>query len=399
MNRSAQVGKYVYSTKPIGKGAFSKVYKGFNIETDEIIAIKIIEKYSLKPELVQRLHDEISLLAQLQHTHIAELKEFLEDDEYFYLILEYCAGGDLAHRIKKGKIPEEIARDYMKQLAEVLQYLQNKNIIHRDLKPQNILLTADQKTVKVTDFNFARELYENDLAETLCGSPLYMAPEIIEKNQYTVKTDLWSVGMILYEMVYGNTPYYDANNMVDLIHKINNRPIKYSDIISLECNQLIRGLLQKDPNKRFSWTDFFSHSWLNTDEPVFLPTEQDNMWESISLSTINPKSRPTRAQTHPVSITPRKFKVDIVDNYVPMGITPPKYTQSEPLAMYRVNPPDGCGSSRGSSIINSGIFEPGSAPESRSVADNMWSYMTSSAAVIKGAVDYISSTADISSPQ
>ncbi|KKK56471.1 hypothetical protein LCGC14_3064180, partial [marine sediment metagenome] len=194
MNRSAQVGKYIYSTKAIGKGSFSKVYKGFDTETDEIIALKVIDKFHMKPELVIRLHDEIALLTQLQHPHIAELKEFLEDDDNFYLVLEYCAGGDLAYRIKKGRIPEDTAREYMKQLTIVLRYLKSKNIIHRDLKPQNILLTADQQTIKVTDFNFARELYENDLAQTLCGSPLYMAPEIIERQEYTVKSDLWSVG-------------------------------------------------------------------------------------------------------------------------------------------------------------------------------------------------------------
>ncbi len=389
MNRSAQVGRYIYSTKPIGKGSFSKVFKGFNTETDEIIAIKVIEKYHLKPELVKRLHDEITLLTQLEHNHIAELKEFLEDDDHFYLVLEYCAGGDLAHRIKKGRIPEEITRDYMQQLAKVLRYLKSRNIIHRDLKPQNILLSADQKTLKVTDFNFARELYENDLAQTLCGSPLYMAPEIIEKHEYTVKSDLWSVGMILYEMVYGNTPYFDACNIMDLMDKIKNRPIQYSNRVSPECNQLLQGLLEKDPVKRVTWTDFFSHSWLNIDEPIYLPTEQDNMWESISLSTISP---PQPLRTQPVRIASRRFQMDVVDNYVPLGITPPKYTRSEPIDMYRVKQANERG--RSSSIITSGSFEPGSAPESRSVADHVWSYMTNSAAVLKGAVDYISSTTD-----
>nr|QBK87279.1 MAG: putative serine/threonine protein kinase [Marseillevirus LCMAC201] len=379
MNRSAQVGKYIYSTKAIGKGSFSKVYKGFNTDTDEISALKIIDKLSLKPELVTRLHDEIALLTQLKHPHIAQLKEFLEDEDNFYLVLEYCAGGDLAHRIKKGRIPEDVARKYMQQLTDVLRYLKSRNIIHRDLKPQNILLTSDQQTIKVTDFNFARELYDNDLAQTLCGSPLYMAPEIIENHEYTVKSDLWSVGMILYEMVYGNAPYFDAYNLVDLLQKINNRPIYYSNRVSSECNQLLNGLLQKDPIVRYSWNEYFTHSWLQTGEPVYIATEEDNIWESVSLSTI---ATPTRS-SQPVRIEPHRFVVDIVDNYVPLGITPPKYAQSEPIDMYRVN------SHRGS--ITSGTFQPGSNPESRTVADNIWSYMTSSVAVIKGAFDYISS--------
>ena len=388
MNRCAQVGKYLYSTKAIGKGSFSKVYKGFNTETDEIIALKVVEKLNLKPELVKRLHEEIVLLTQLQHPHIAELKEFLEDEDNFYLVLEYCAGGDLAYRIKKGRITEDIAREYMKQLTAALRYLKSRNIIHRDLKPQNILLTADQKIVKVTDFNFARELYDNDLAQTLCGSPLYMAPEIIQKHDYTVKSDLWSVGMILYEMVYGNTPYFDACNIIDLLQKID-RPIHYSNRVSAECNQLLAGLLQKNPAERYSWNEFFNHNWLQSDEPVYLATEQDNIWESVSLSTISPTRQPAPSQ--PVRIASRKFEMDVVENYIPLGITPPKYSQSEPINMYRVNLSD---RGRGSSIITSGTFQPGSAPESRSMADNMWSYMTSSVAVIKGAVDYISSTTD-----
>ncbi len=375
MNKSAQVSKYIYSTKAIGKGSFSKVYKGFDTETDEIIAIKVIEKHNLKEDLVTRLHDEITLLTStLDHPHIAELKEFIQDEDNFYLILEYCAGGDLAHLIKKGRIPENVAREYMRQLTNVLYYLKSKNIIHRDLKPQNLLLTADQKTLKVTDFNFARELYENDLAQTLCGSPLYMAPEIIDRNSYTVKSDLWSVGMILYEMVYGRTPYFDAYNMVDLLKKIETRPIKYSNCVSPECNDLLRGLLQPDAVKRYSWKDFFSHSWLK------IPTEQDNLWESLSLSTTSTTSTTSTHLRSQKSIVKRRFQIDVVDNYVPIGVTPPQYTQSEPQR-YRVECPDRGGS---------GIYDiPSSAPESRSMIDHVWSYMTSSVAVIKGAVDYV----------
>ena len=123
MNTSATIEKYVYFTKEIGKGAYSRVYKGFNTETDEIIAIKIIDKAHLKPKLIDLLNNEVTLLRELKHDNIVEMKDFIDGTDNFYLILEYCAGGDLAHRIKKGKIPEEISRNYMKQLSSALRYL------------------------------------------------------------------------------------------------------------------------------------------------------------------------------------------------------------------------------------------------------------------------------------
>lgn len=203
MKNSSQIDKYVYSTKPIGKGAFSKVYKGFDIETDEIIAIKIIEKFQLKQELIERLKNEVLLVLNLKNDNIVEYKDFLEDSENFYLVLEYCNGGDLSNLIKKGKIPEIQVKAYMKQLSNAFKYLINKNIVHRDIKPQNLLLSNEQQIIKMTDFNFARELNDNDLSKTFCGTPLYMAPEIILKCDYSTKADLWSLGLVMYEMVYG----------------------------------------------------------------------------------------------------------------------------------------------------------------------------------------------------
>lgn len=379
MNKSAQIGRYVYSTRAIGKGAFSRVYKGFDIDSDEIVAIKIIDKMQLRDSLVDKLYEEISLLSKLQHPGVAELRDFLNDEENFYLILEYCAGGDLSGLIKKGKIEEDVARNYMYQLVDVLRYLKSINIIHRDLKPQNILLSADFQTIKVTDFNFARELYDNDLADTMCGSPLYMAPEIIEKQEYTVKSDLWSVGMILYEMVYGKHPYSDSYNIIDLLKKIKERPINYKNSISPECNDLINKLLQKNPIDRIDWQDFFAHPWLQIDEPTFLPSEQEHMWESISLSTMPPKSIP---RSEPRGI-PNRFKPDLVDNYVPLGTSPPRFTRSEPIDIFRASPPPHQSALMGSDSAFS-------APEPKSVLDNLWSYMSNSATVIKGAVDYIS---------
>lgn len=400
MNKSAQVGKYVYSTKLIGKGSFSRVYKGLDTETDVVVALKIIEKTNLKSEIIDRLHDEIALLTKLQHPNITELKEFLEDDDNFYLILEYCAGGDLSLLIKKGKIPEEICRRYMQQMANALQYLKTRNIIHRDLKPQNILLTADLQTIKLTDFNFARELYDNDLAQTLCGSPLYMAPEIIEKHEYTVKSDLWSVGMILYEMVYGKSPYWDAFNIMDLINKIKTRPVAFSNRASAECNSLLGGLLQVNPDQRYTWGQFFSHSWLRPEEPKYITEEQNNLWESISLSTITPNY--TMSLPRQIASSSQRFQVDLVDNYVPLGITPPRYTQSEPIRIITKDAPEQKEHEVHEYMIKR--FRANSVPDNKStVTDNLWSYMTSSVGIIKGAVDYLASTTPkglrISNPQ
>jgi len=383
--KSAQVGKYIYSTKIIGKGSFSRVYKGLDTETDLIIALKIIDKTNLKEEIIKRLHDEIKLLTKLHHEGIAELKEFLQDEDHFYLILEYCAGGDLSNLIKKGRIPENIACNYMKQMANALLYLKTRNIVHRDLKPQNILLSEDLKCLKLTDFNFARELYDNDLAQTLCGSPLYMAPEIIEKHEYTVKSDLWSVGMILYEMVYGKSPYWDAYNIMDLLEKIKKRPIPFTNIVSPDCNELLKGLLQVNPAERCTWSQFFNHDWLCMDEPKYISPEQEELWESVSLSVITPNYM--NSNPRQIAGSNPRFHVDLVDNYVPLGITPPKYTQSEPIRIVNTDTNE-------KKIHNymTSRFRANSVPETHTMTDNLWSYMTSSVGILKGAVDYLVST-------
>nr|GMC97587.1 serine/threonine-protein kinase ATG1c-like isoform X2 [Ipomoea batatas] len=136
-----------------------------------------------------------------------------------YIVLEYCRGGDLSMYLQKrhGRIPETTAKHFMQQLASGLQVLRENNLIHRDLKPQNLLLsTNDENSIlKIADFGFARSLQPRGLAETLCGSPLYMAPEIMQLQKYDAKADLWSVGAILFQLVTGRTPF-TGNNQIQV---------------------------------------------------------------------------------------------------------------------------------------------------------------------------------------
>jgi serine/threonine-protein kinase ULK/ATG1 len=268
---------YIQSTKKIGKGAFSKVYKGFNIDTDTTVAIKCIEKDTILNKLKNRLKSEIKLHSDFDHKNIIKLYDFIEDNDFYYIILEYCSHGDLHKYIKYNKLNSQQAQNYSRQLADGLKYLRSKNIVHRDLKPHNILIT-ESFVIKITDFNFARELWDQQLAETLCGSPLYMAPEIIETNSYTNKSDLWSVGMIIYEMLHSHTPYDDAINPMDLLRKIKKREIVYTENLESESIDLLRGLLVIDYNKRLDWDGFFNHRWI-----LQTPVVEENDSEYIEL--------------------------------------------------------------------------------------------------------------------
>jgi serine/threonine-protein kinase ULK2 len=188
------------------------------------------------------------------------------------LALEYCKGGDLAMLLKRQperKVSEAVALSLMRQLALGLKFMGHHNIMHRDLKPQNLLLTTDDPltaVLKIADFGFARFMGSPSAnAETLCGSPLYMAPEILRMRPYTSQADIWSVGVILYEMVTG-TPPLMAPTPFELIRAMEEKEIAFSDPFFRSCTpaclHLIRHLLQKDLRSRISFEGFFTHPWL-----------------------------------------------------------------------------------------------------------------------------------------
>lgn len=300
----------------IGKGSFATVYKGYHEETHHQVAIKSVRRDILTAKLFDNLQSEIEILKSLSHRHITKLIDIVRAERNIYLIMEYCAGGDLTNYIKKrgrvegleyapspgaalqyyphprtGGLDEIVVRSFLRQLARALKFLRQRNLIHRDIKPQNLLLNPASPEelakghplgvpiLKVADFGFARSLPNAMMAETLCGSPLYMAPEILRYEKYDAKADLWSVGAVLYEMCVGKPPFR-AQNHVELLKKIeHSKGVKFPDedparisshpstppaikteepgLVAIDIKDLIRTLLKRQPAERASFEEFF----------------------------------------------------------------------------------------------------------------------------------------------
>lgn len=261
------IGDYLVG-KQIGSGSFSVVWHARHRIHGTEVAIKEISMSRLNKKLQESLMSEIFILKQINHPNIIRLHDIIEVPGKIHLVLEYCRGGDLFMYIQRhGRVPEATAKQFMRHLAAGLKVLRENNIIHRDLKPQNLLLSTNDTSsiLKIADFGFARSLQPRGLAETLCGSPLYMAPEIMQLQKYDAKADLWSVGAIVYQLVTGKTPFNGSNQM-QLLQNI----IKATELcfppdmkdLSSEFIDLCQKLLRRNPVERLTFDEFFNHPFL-----------------------------------------------------------------------------------------------------------------------------------------
>ncbi|KAL6508009.1 hypothetical protein OROGR_024204 [Orobanche gracilis] len=293
--RYQMVGDYMMG-KQIGAGSFSTVWHARHRVHGTEVAIKEIVTSRLNHKLQESLKSEIFILKRINHRNIIRLHDMIEEPGKIYIVLEYCKGGDLSIYIqqRQGRIPEETAKHFMQQLAEGLKVLRENNLIHRDLKPQNLLLSTDggNSVLKIADFGFARSLQPRGLAETLCGSPLYMAPEIMQLQKYDAKADLWSVGAILFQLVTGKTPF-TGNNQIELLQNIIKStelqfPSKAMDL-DPHCMDLCRKLLRRNPVERLTFEEFFNHPYLSQRQlDEFLRNRQSQrVLDGFSLSERN----------------------------------------------------------------------------------------------------------------
>lgn len=295
------LGDYT-DTKMIGQGGFSVVFSGTHLDTNLPVAIKSVKKKNLLDKIVfMNFQREIRIIKSLDHPFIIHFYRIMEDDNYFYVVMENCQNGTLLNYInKKGRLSETEAQSIFCQILSALRYLHiNREIVHRDLKMENILLT-NQETIRLVDFGLSGELFarnESDhknmtksnsieqnqtnmrrqrsnsvLLHTQCGSFPYAAPEIFRKLPYNASVDMWSAGVILYALVTGHLPFNDKNSG-KLIQMILHEEPNYPSYLSTELVDLLKNLLNKDAKNRFTVKQASEHPWINHSTNGFLASE------------------------------------------------------------------------------------------------------------------------------
>ena len=272
----------------IGEGAFGKVYKGQRKCTNQIVAIKKIVKKGKKEKELKNLRQEIDILHRLYHENIIQCLDSFETNSEFCLVTE-LATGQLYEIVQEDKkLPEKQIKEIALQLTSALFYLHNNNIIHRDIKPQNVLISASG-IIKICDFGFARAIDNKTMITSIKGTPLYMAPELLKEYPYNKKADLWSLGVILYELYVGQPPFY-TNNFQTLLHKIAKEEIRYPDSMSSEFKDFLKGLLVKNPKDRWDWPKILAHPFLKeTESEKKLHKEREENYHKWILRIKNDK--------------------------------------------------------------------------------------------------------------
>ncbi len=240
--------------------------------------------------MLNGLTDEIELMQKLDHPNIVKYYDVVKTATHWYIIMEYCNSGTLTdvvtyHKNMCRKQNLHFNREantyyYMKQLVDALNYIKSIGYIHRDIKPQNILLTkpnssgfvkclnyyyTEEIVLKLADFGLAKQNADNDLMNTICGSPLYMAPELLlDTKAYNSKIDLWSCGVVLYELMFGEHPNH-AFSIGQIKENLKNKKINFQTHknFSMQFFDLLKNLLEKDSGKRIDWDTFFNHQWFN----------------------------------------------------------------------------------------------------------------------------------------
>ena len=245
---SLEWNNYIINRKSIGKGSYSKVYQGYHKETKVEIAMKKILFNKLQSNVKDKVISEINILQKMNHINIMKLYEYKFDGDYIVLITEFCKDGDIGNWMKSHHSKED-NEDIIRQITKGVKYLHNNNILHRDIKPENILL--HNGIVKICDFGFSIIIKENlQMFSTICGTPLFMSPELLFLKPYTIKSEIWSLGILFFMILYHIHPFGKLQNLDDYRIKIKNE-IMYLSIDNMNhIVELIKKMLKYKEDDR-----------------------------------------------------------------------------------------------------------------------------------------------------
>ena len=290
-----KIDKYELETL-LGEGAFGQVYLTSKKDDHKKYATKKLNREEIEgTESMKYLTNEIVILQYLNHPNIVKFQEVKKTKKHFYIIMEYCNGGELSKALEKyvkkfGKpFPEELVQHFMRQIISAFKYIHGRKIIHRDVKLDNVLLHFENEEdlknfdlmkakVKIIDFGFACKIGKSGLQYTVLGSPINMDPLILKKlNSSTKKTrqlgynemaDIWSIGTICYEMLIGR-PVFDAEDMDELVERVEDGTYKVPTSMSHELVSFLNGMLQYDAKKRLTASQLSRHDFLVKDVKDF----------------------------------------------------------------------------------------------------------------------------------
>jgi calcium/calmodulin-dependent protein kinase I len=315
-------GKYNMG-KQLGEGAFSQVKLATHNSSGTQYAVKVVTKSKLTREDEVALKDEIEILREIDHENIINLFDVFDETQFYYLVTELMQGGELFDRIvTKTFYNEKEARDVCQTLFKALNYCHMKNVAHRDLKPENLLLmskTSDHD-IKIADFGFAKRITSEHCLITQCGTPGYVAPEILHGVPYGSKADMWSLGVIAYILLGGYPPFIEQNQR-ELFRKIKKGQYEfhpeYWGQISPEAKDMISKLLQVDPRKRMSADSALRCSWIEGSDDVL--SGQDLGTNLTQFRKYNAKRKLRQAvltlmATNKMTSLGYQFRSNLIDN-------------------------------------------------------------------------------------
>lgn len=270
--KGERVQDYYKMEDELGAGSFAIVKYATNKKTGEEVAIKIIDRGEMQEDDEVALKTEVEILSSLDHPNVVKMYEVFDDESYMYIVLELMTGGELFDRIvEKESYSEKEAADTIRPIVDAIRYCHENGIIHRDLKPENLLYETKEESsvIKISDFGLARFLPTNAFATTACGTPGYVAPEILKGKGYGASVDVWSIGITLYILLCGFPPFYNEDNAA-LFEEIKEGkfdfPSPYWDDISEMAKDLISKILTVDHNQRIDIEGILNHPWITGED-------------------------------------------------------------------------------------------------------------------------------------